>query len=69
MKILGVDSVIEGGQIFDHSIRKITKYDDKPNKTWSVSAVLILIKTEGFRSSEKVCLGLLNWQFGFQPKI
>ena len=30
---------------------------------------LIIIKTEAFRSSDKVCLGLLNWSFGFHPKI
>ena len=59
-KILGVDHVIEDGQIVDHSVRKITKYDKKTNKTWSIFTVLIIIKTEGFSSSEKVCLGLLN---------
>ena len=32
-KILGFDQVVEGGQIVDHSIRKITKCDEKPNKT------------------------------------
>ena len=31
--------------------------------------ILIIIKTEGFRSSEKVRLGLLNWSFEFNPKI
>ena len=31
--------------------------------------ILIIIKTEGFRSSEKVQLGLLNWSFEFNPKI
>ena len=56
-------------QIVRHSIRKITKYDEKPNRTWSISVVLIIIKTEGFRSSEKVRLGILNWPFGFQTKI
>ena len=64
-KISAVDHVIKGGQIVGHSIRKVTKYDEKPNKTWSISTVLIIIKTEGFRSSEKVSLGLLNWSFGF----
>ena len=49
-------------------MRKITKYDEKPNKTWSLSTNLIIIKTKGFRSVENVCLGLLNWSFGFQPK-
>ena len=66
-KILDADHIIEGGQIVGHSIRKITKYDEKPNKTWSISTVLIITKTEGFRFSEKVRLGLLNWSFGFQP--
>ena len=56
-KILGVDNVIKGGQIVDHSKRKVTKYDEKPNKTWSISTVLIIIKTEGmFRSSKLVIL-------------
>ena len=59
-KILGVDHIIEDGQIVDHSVRKIAKYDKKPNKTWSIFTVLIIIKTEGFSSSEKVCIGLLN---------
>ena len=45
------------------------KCDEKPNKTWSISTILIIIKTQGFRSSEKVRSGLLNWSFGFQPKI
>ena len=45
------------------------KCDEKPNKTWSISTVLIIIKTQGFRSSEKVRSGLLNWSFRFQPKI
>ena len=68
-KISAVDHVIKGGQIVDQSVTKLTKYDEKPNKTWSISTVLIKIKTEGFRSLEKVRLGLLNWSFGFQPKI
>ena len=68
-KISAVDHVIKVGQIVDHSIRKVTKYDEKPNKTWSISTVLSIIKTEGFRSLEKVRFGLLNWSFGFQPKI
>ena len=64
--ILNVDHVIEGGQIVGHSIRKITKYDKKPINTCSISTVLTITKTEGFRFSEKVRLGLLNWSFGFQ---
>ena len=68
-KISAVDHVINDGQIVDHSITKVTKYGEKPNKTCSISTVLIIIKMEGFRSSEKVHLGLLNWSFGFQPKI
>ena len=68
-KILGVDHVIERGQIVDLSIRKAMKYDGKPNKIRRISTVLILIKTGGFRSSEKIRLGLLNRPFGFQPKI
>ena len=67
-KILGVDHVVEVGEIVRHSLRKKMKYDEKPNKTWSISTVLIIIKTEDFRSSEKVCLGFLDWSFGFQPK-
>ena len=43
---LGVDRVIEGGQIVGHSIRKIAKYGEKPNKIWSKSTVLIIIKAE-----------------------
>ena len=68
-KISAVDNIIKSGQIIGHAIRKVTKCDEKPNKTWSISTVLIIIKTEGFRSSEKVRFGLLNWSFGFQPKI
>ena len=52
-----------------HSASKILEYDGKANKTWSISTVLIIIKTEGFRSSEKLRLSLLNWSFGFQSKI
>ena len=44
-KILAFDHVIEGGQIVGHLIKKITKYDEKPNKTWSISTALIIIKT------------------------
>ena len=68
-KISAVDHVIKGGQIVDHSITKVTKYDETPNKTWSISTVLIIIRTEGFSSSEKFRLDLLNWSFGFQHKI
>ena len=68
-RISAVDHVIKGGQIVDHSIRNVTKYDEKPNKTRSISTVLIKIKTEGFMSSEKGRLDLLNWSFGFHPKI
>ena len=68
-KMLGFDHVAEGGEIIHHSLSKKTKYDEKPNKTWSISTVLIIIKTEGFRISEKVCFDFLNWLFGFQPKI
>ena len=32
-KISAVDHVIKGGQIVDHLITKVTKYDEKPNKT------------------------------------
>ena len=32
-KILAFDHVTEGGQIAGHPIMKITKYDEKPNKT------------------------------------
>ena len=53
-KILGIDHVIEGGKIVGRSIWKTTKYNGKPNKTWSISTVLIVNKAEGFRSSEKV---------------
>ena len=68
-KILGGDHVIDGRQIVHHLIRKTANYDKKPNKTWSMSTVLIITKKEGFRSLEKVCLDILNWSFGFQPKI
>ena len=44
-KILAFDHVIEGGQIAGHPIMKITKYDEKPNKTWSISTILIIMKT------------------------
>ena len=53
-KMLTFDHVTEGGQIVGHLIKKITKYDEKPNKTWSISTALIIIKTEGFRFLEKV---------------
>ena len=49
-KVLTFDLVIKGGQI--------TKCDEKPNKTWNISTALIIIKTEVFRFSEKVRLGL-----------
>ena len=52
-KISAVDHVIKGGQIVGYSISKVTKYDKKPNKTWSISTVLIII-----RSLEMVRLGL-----------
>ena len=32
----------------------------KQKKTWGISTALIIIKTEGFRFSEKVRLNLLN---------
>ena len=57
-KILTFDPVIEGGQIVAHLIKKITKWYEKPNKTWNISTALIIIKTEVFRFSEKVRLGL-----------
>ena len=57
-KVLTFDLVIEGGQIVAHLIKKITKCDEKPNKTWNISTALIIIKTEVFRFSEKVRLGL-----------
>ena len=41
------------------------KYDEISNGAWSISTVLIIIKTEGFWSLEKLCLGLINWSFGF----
>ena len=44
-KILAFDHVTEGGQIAGHPIMKITKYDEKPNKTWSISTILITMKT------------------------
>ena len=59
-KILTFDHVIEGGQIVAHFIKKITKCDEKPNKTWSISTALIMIKTEVFRFLDKIRLGLLN---------
>ena len=31
-KILDFDHIIEGSQIVGHSVRKIIKYDEKPNK-------------------------------------
>ena len=69
LKILRVDHIIEGSQFIGDLIRKIIKYGETPTKTWSVSTVLIKIKTEGFRSSESVRLGLVNWSFGFHRKI
>ena len=45
-KIVTFDHVIEGGQIVAHINKKITKYDEKPNKTSSISTALIIIKTE-----------------------
>ena len=68
-KILTFDHVIEGGLIIAHIIKKITKYDEKPNKTWSIFTALIIIKTEVFQFSEKVRLGLSNWPFQFQRII
>ena len=59
-KILTFDHVFEGGSIIAQIIKKITKYDEKPNKTWSIFTALIIIKTEVFQFSEKVRLGLLN---------
>ena len=44
-KILIFDHVIESGQIVAHIIKKTTKYDEKPNKTWSISNALIIIKS------------------------
>ena len=41
LKTSYVDHIIEGDQI----VRKITKYNEKPNKTWNISVVLIIIKT------------------------
>ena len=49
-KILAFDHVIEDGQIVGHLIKKIAKYDKKPNKTLSISTALIIIKT-GFSIS------------------
>ena len=46
--------LVKGDQIVGHLIKKIAKYDEKPNKTWTISTALIIIKTEGFRFSEKV---------------
>ena len=46
---------------------KITK--ENANKIWSVFTILIIIKTENFRSLVEVCLDLLNWLFGLQPKF
>ena len=39
------------------------------NEESSVFTILIMIKTEDFRSSKEVCSGLLNWSFWLQPKI
>ena len=44
-KILAFDHVIEDGQIVGHLIKKLAKYDKKPNKTLSISTALIIIKT------------------------
>ena len=59
-QILNFCHVIEGGQIVAHMIKKITKYNEKPSKIWSISTALIIIKTEVFRFSESVRLGILN---------
>ena len=59
-KILNFCHFIEGSQIVAHMIKKITKYNEKSNKTWSISTTLIIIKTEVFRFSENVRLGILN---------
>ena len=42
-KILGIAHVTEGGQIVGHSVRKITKYNKKTNKSRSI---LILFESQ-----------------------
>ena len=50
------DLFTKGGQF----VKKIRKYDEKSNKTWSISTISIIIKTKDFSPLEKVCLGLLS---------
>ena len=64
LKSLAVDHVIEGKVV---KLMTLIKENNEIwwKAKWSISTVLITIKTERFRSLEKVRLGLLNWSFGF----
>ena len=65
-KILAFDHVIEDGQIVGHLIKKITKYDKKPNKTLGISTALIIF----WVNSRKKVFGKAesSWSFEIDGK-